>query len=129
METKNALISSARIEIADHGMLTAIIWLDYGGSDQAFGCFSLYSPATGMGEKNYAGHFIYRVLETVGVRKWGELAGTAIRVVADMEHVEAIGHIVKDEWFNPRREFEELKQDSSVPHGEHTAASPQRSEK
>ena len=37
--------------------------------------------------------------------KWSELAGKTIRVEASLDRVQSIGHITKDDWFDPSLEF------------------------
>ena len=108
METKNAIITSAQITIGDRGLLTAWLMLDYGGSGQGFGGHALYLPksfSNHQGQVNIAGHFIWRVLEIVGVTEWSHLVGKSIRVRATNGGIEAIGHIIKDDWFIPGDEF------------------------
>jgi hypothetical protein len=114
METRNAVITSVGIEIEDHGYLSAYVTLDYGSSAQVFGNYGLYTTKNGVDGKNYAGHFIYRVLEVAGVYKWEQLKGKAVRVIADHSHVEAVGNIVSDTWFNPAKEFADEHQDVSA---------------
>lgn len=110
IETKNAIIKSARITTADHGLLSAWLDLDYGGSGQGFGGYALYLPSSFRHHEksaSYAGHFIWRVMEVAGVSEWSQLPGRTIRVRAEHSSVHAIGHIVKDEWFCPAEDFAE----------------------
>ena len=106
-EIKNAVIKSARIDIEDHGLLTAWLDLDYGGTCQGFGGWSLYLPKSFAHHKmeSVAGHFLYRLMEVAGVGRWDQLSGKTVRVKASHSGVQAIGHIVKDDWFCPRDDF------------------------
>lgn len=109
MAIKNAIIKSVILTKEDHGLLTAFIDLDYGGSGQGFGGYNLYVPKRKLKDAgNYAGHFIWRVLEIAGVEKWEDLRGKPIRVDGGHSGIKAIGHILEDEWFNPAEEFEEI---------------------
>ena len=112
VETKNAVIESARITNDDHGLLSAWLGLDYGGTGQGFGGYSLYLPKVfthAKAEPNYAGHFIWRVMEVAGVSEWSQLAGKTIRVKCEHSKAHAIGHIVKDDWFDPGADFKRME--------------------
>lgn len=112
IEEKNAIIESAIITTKDRGLLSAWLHLDYGGSGQGFGGYALYLPKSYTHHnKNagYAGHFIWRVMEIAGVENWSDLKGKTIRVRAVHDKVIEIGHIVKDDWFNPSDDFKEAK--------------------
>jgi len=115
IEIKNAIIEKAIITADDHGLLSAWLNLNYGDSGcQNFGGWALYLPKsfrhhqTGL-NKNIAGHFIFRVMEIAGVTEWDKLTGKTIRVKAEWDKCHAIGHIVKDDWFDPAKDFKEME--------------------
>lgn len=113
-EEKNAIIGSVRLGEDDHGSLTAWVHLDYGGSGQGFGGHCLYLPKDCRHhDKSHpaAGHFIWRVLEVAGAKDWRDLPGKTVRVRASHEGVEEIGHVIKNDWFNPKKDFLKLEQE------------------
>ncbi len=107
MEIKNAIIKKATITNDYHGILSAWLTLDYGNSGQGFGGYALYLPTSFSHHQKLstAGHFIWRCMEVAGVSEWGQLVGKTIRVKASHCNVDAIGHIVKDDWFCPADDF------------------------
>lgn len=107
-EIKNAIIKSARLDDADRGFLTAWLDLDYGGSGQGFGGHCLYLPSSFKhGElKSFAGYFIWRCMEIADVISWNKIDGKTIRVSVSDGLIQGIGHIVKDDWFFPKKDFE-----------------------
>ena len=76
-------------------------------SGQGFGGFLLYGPKGWKAHEdqgNFCGHWIWRVFEIAGVTDWKDLPGRTIRVRksdGEMGPISAIGHIVKDDWFDP----------------------------
>lgn len=115
---RNAVIESVIIDDGDRGLLTAWLMLDYGGMCQGFGGYTLYLSKSFTHHHdslkiNFAGHFIYRCMEIAGVSKWSDIKGKTIRVKSDSDRLNsniiAIGHIVKDDWFNPTQDFEQFK--------------------
>lgn len=115
LEEINAVIQSTRIEI-ERGMLSMWITVDYGGAVQGFGGYCLYKDLKND-KKNYAGHFIYRCIEVAGVESWDQLPGKAIRVRKEPQWnstIKAVGHIIKDDWFNPLEDFEKAEEEKFV---------------
>jgi len=104
---KNAIIRSVSLSRPDHGCLSAWLHVDHDGGTQGFGGYNLYSPFLHKAMKQTAaGHFIWRCLEVIGVMDWDQLVGKAIRLRIEDGRIVAIGHIVKDNWFEPHSELE-----------------------
>lgn len=117
MEFRNAIIRSAKITNDDHGLLSAWLDLDYGDSGQGFGGYALYLPKSfthsNPAGPNYAGHFIWRVMEVAGVERWDQLPGKTVRARCEHAKVDAIGHIVKDDWFCPSEDFKRYEAEAA----------------
>ena len=105
-EIRNAVIVDARIYF-DRGMLTAWLDLDYGSSVQGFGGFALWTPSAMRAVKPtaHAGQFLARCIQVADAESWGRIVGRTVRASCSHERVEAIGHIVKEDWFNPQNDF------------------------
>lgn len=99
IEVKNARIESTHLGKEGHGIMTCMIMLDYGGAGQGFGGWSL-GGEWGM-------EYINKVLEVTGVECWEDLPGTHVRVKAEQMKVHAIGHILRDKWFDPAEDLKE----------------------
>ena len=108
-ELKNAVIKDATITNDDHGLLTAWLHLEYGSSGQSFGGYALYLPKSFRHHRmlSGAGHFIWRVMEIAEVNEWAELPGKTIRVLSNHCEVKAIGHIIKEDWYEPKKDFDQ----------------------
>ena len=108
IEIKNARITSTTLGPEDHGIMTANLNLDYGGSMQGFGGYSLdvYDDKLKKRVPHIAlAQFITRVMEVVGVEKWEDLKGKVLRVKGEHGNIHAIGHYLEDKWFNPAEEL------------------------
>lgn len=114
-EIKNAVIESATITTGDRGFLDAWLQLDCGGMGQGFGGYALYLPKSFDHHKleSMAGHHIFRIMEVAGVDSWDKLKGKTIRVKGGWGRIAAIGHIVKDDWFNPEEDYKALRKGSA----------------
>lgn len=102
MEAKNAKITGTMLGIEDHGILTYMINMDYGGSGQGAGgyCMDTYdeSQKKRVGTPLLASHLL-QIFKTLEVTKWEDLPGKFCRVKATHNGVQAIGHPFKDKWF------------------------------
>lgn len=107
----NAIIKSVSLDDSDRDILCGWLHLEYSFGGQGFGGYSLYLPKSYKHHRmlSHAGHFIWRCMEIGGVRRWQDLPGKTIRVRQRTEGglIDAIGHIVKDDWFCPRIDFAE----------------------
>ena len=113
IEIKNAIIKSVSIDTGDRGLLTAWLHLDYGGSGQGFGGYTLYLPKdykhfTEKGD--FAGHFIFRSMQIADVDQWKNIVGKTVRARIDDGLCTAIGHIVNDDWFCPGDDFKRMSE-------------------
>jgi hypothetical protein len=111
METKNAIIESTMLGIEDHGIMTFYLNLKYDGSCQSAGGYSLDSPFKKDGKfikrvgTEQGLSLIMEVLNIVGVGKWEDLKGKAIRVKSDNSGVYEIGNLMKEDWLNFKNFF------------------------
>lgn len=105
-EIRNAVIERAEFS-TERGMLSAWLMLDYGdGVHQGFGGYALYLPRSNYANRgDVAGHFVWRCLAVAGVDDWCKLVGRPLRVRCEGATIKAIGHIVKDDWFDPSRDW------------------------
>lgn len=107
MEIKNALIHSVRLSTEDYGCLVGWLNLEYeGSSGQSFGGYNLYNIGTrDQDNKGCAGLFLSRCIKIGGVDTWEALPGRTIRVRCTRRNVEAIGHIIEEDWFTPKEDI------------------------
>jgi hypothetical protein len=104
METRNATIKSTFLGYEDHQILTCFLNLDYGDSGQSFGGYALDAYDKDKDDRVATvacGTWIKEILEVVELKSWEKLPGTHIRVKQDNGRVYAIGHLLKDKWFEP----------------------------
>lgn len=106
---RNAIITGASLEIDRGVFLSSWVQVDYGGTSQGFGGWALYLLRTSKGHQiqSPAGHWICRVMEIAGVESWDKVVGKSIRCRIEGDLIKAIGHIVKEDWFEPRADFAE----------------------
>lgn len=111
IEIKNVVIESAEITINDRGVLDCWLSLDYGnGRHQGFGGYALHLPRSFKNHQllSVAGHHLFRILEIAGVEEWSRLKGRTIRVASSHQRIKSIGHIVKNDWYDPAADFKAI---------------------
>ncbi len=116
MVEKNAVIEYVRWNT--ERCLTLWIGLDYGdGGHQGFGGFVLGRSDLERSAKdpNCCGYYVSRLMEIAGVDDLNNAVGRCVRVrgksltIGDSQPV-AIGHIVKNDWFNPTEDFKKMRE-------------------
>ncbi len=107
----NAVIGDVFFGLEDHGLLTCVISVDYGGSGQGFGNYMLGNKdlKTTLKQPNYAGAFVVGVLRTLEKEDLGKLSGTPVRVKRENGLILGLGHFIKDKWFFPREMLAEME--------------------
>lgn len=99
---ENAKIVNAFLGFEDHGILTVCITVEGDGWGQSFGGYGFGSASQPVMHP-FGMEFIRQLLLTLEVNSWSELQGLHVRIRSDhsLGKIHAIGHIVKDKWFNP----------------------------
>lgn len=97
IEIKNAIIIEATIGYEGHGILTADLVLELDGAHVVFGNWNLNDDACAP--------FIKNCLDTVEVDRFDKLKNKVIRVRFEDHKIVAIGHPIKEKWFNPYEFF------------------------
>jgi len=118
-EITNAVISKTMLGREDHGIMTCFLTLDYGGSVQGFGGYSLDEFSLTLDRRigtKWGMEFIARILHVVEVENWEDLRGKYVRVKKEGwgATIDAIGHITKDKWFEPKKDLAFLIEPSGV---------------
>ena len=111
-EIKNAKISGTMLGLEDHGIMTCMLYLDYGGSSQGFGGYGFdeyYKKIDKRLGTAWGMEFIKRVLEICDSEKWEDLKGKYVRADSEFGCVHRIGHITKDIWFDPKVDLKMLE--------------------
>ena len=104
---ENARITGTSITSADHGILSAWVYLEGRAWGCGFGGYRLdsYNKVLDRSVGTAWGlTFLMRVMETIGVEKWEDLPGKHVRVRTTGlgGGITAIGHLIEDKWFDPK---------------------------
>ena len=111
MEIKNAQIKSTMLGREDHGIMTFMIFVEWGGGiGCGIGGYALdeYNKETKTRVfRAESMEVVSKILETVGVETWEQLSGKYIRIKEKRwgEMIDEIGNLMEDKWFNLREFF------------------------
>ena len=110
MEIKNAKITSTILGREDHGIMTFMIFVEFGGCGCGIGgyCLDYYDKNTQTSVFHIRDmEAISKILDVVGVDKWEDLPGKYIRVKDNGwgSTIDEIGNLMEDKWFNLREFF------------------------
>ncbi len=110
IEERNAVISSATMEIEDHGSLSSFVHLSWSGAGQGFGGHVLGRSEVRGDHGAYCATWVLGILRAAGVTKWSDLPGKVVRIRHEWNKVHAIGHAIDDDkWFSADDEFERIR--------------------
>ena len=106
MEIKNALITYADLSMADHGLFTLRIGIQF--DECVHTEIGGYVLGRGyVGASQFEGspkgiEEIMRIMDVVGVDRFSELEGKYIRIVDEgwNKPIKKFGNIIKDKWFD-----------------------------
>lgn len=110
MEIRNAKITSTMLGREDHGILTFMVFVEFGCSGCGIGGYAIDQYDRGTGKRVFSGNgleAISKILETVGVDKWEDLPNKYIRVKDNGwgSTIDEIGSLMEEKWFNIREFF------------------------
>lgn len=102
---ENAKIISADISMEDHGVLCTYLTVEGNGWGVTLGGYVIGKGY--LGAKEFIGYSkgteeIMRIMDTVGVSNWNDIAGKYIRVELGSlgETIHKFGHIIEDKWYD-----------------------------
>jgi len=104
IDTINAMIEQAELGFNEKDIFTFIITLDTAGKKRYFGGIRLdtYDERRNRCVGTALGlDMIMQLMRVAGARTWDEMVGRHVRVKKTATRVLAIGHFVKDQWFDP----------------------------
>ncbi len=107
-EIHNAQIKSTMLGYEDHGILTAMLDVEWAGGGIGFGGYRLDSPKGDDTElQGVSIDYIKEIMRVVGVSRWEDLQGKYIRIETEGwgGRALAIGNLMSDEWFRPKEWF------------------------
>lgn len=113
MKIENAIIDSATLRFEyDNRFLCLSLWLKTQHCQvRKFGGVNLGSRFQKEFNRNagdYTFWWIKRVFDIADVESFDDLGGKTIRIeIDDNDDISAIGHIISNDWFCPKKDFKE----------------------
>ena len=112
---ENVIIEGVMLGFEDHNIMTCMVYVKGDDRNQGFGGYFLDRYDTQLKRRvgrAYGMEWLMRLMNAVGVRSFNELKGMYVRIEADYYKIYRIGHIVKDQWFDPDdlKDFKELEE-------------------
>lgn len=110
MEIRNAKITSTMFGREDHGIMTFMIFIEFGACVCGIGGYAIDQYDRSLKTRVFSSkglEAISKILETVGVEKWEDLPNKYIRIKDNGlgSTVDEIGNLMEDKWFNLRKFF------------------------
>lgn len=111
-EIRNAKITDTMLGREDHGIMTFMLYLEWGRSACGYGGYALDQYDRKEDERVFSAsglEAVSKILEVVGVRTWEELKGQYCRIEDNGwgEKIDKIGNLMEEKWFNIREFFSE----------------------
>lgn len=115
MEIRNAKITSTMFGREDHGIMTFMIFIEFGGCGCGVGGYALDGYDKAADTRVFRAESmeaIAKILDVVGVDKWEQLPGSYIRVKDNGwgSTIDEIGNLMEEKWFNLRDFFSKGKE-------------------
>ena len=105
---ENVVIEGVMLGFEDHNIMTCMVHVKGNERNQGFGGYPL-GKYDKLLERQvgtaYGMEWLMRLMNAIGAREFKEMKGMYVRIEADEYKIFQIGHIVKEQWFNP----EEMK--------------------
>ena len=109
-EIRNAKITSTKLGKEDHGIMTFMIFVEFGGCGCGIGGYALDGTNPTTGEYGFSPkgmEAVAKICEVVGVDNWEDLPGSYIRIKDNGwgSTIDEIGNLMEEKWFNLREFF------------------------
>lgn len=112
MEIRNAKITGTKLGREDHGIMTFMIYVEFGGCGCGIGGYALDQPdGNRISNKRIFSakglEAVSEILDVVGVDNWEQLKGKYIRIKDNGwgSTIDEIGNLMEEKWFNLREFF------------------------